>query len=214
MLEAILIILGGITNRIRGGWLGEIIPGGTQVIRILYSIFLTSIICFSTNLLYIFPFVCILMVSFFTILFGWGSYFDMGRNNLGYKDNPEFLPSDISIRLIMGKDWIPNTDTITKENWLREKSPTGMIRSYKWRVFRDLIGMSIRGLAITIPIGLIYFYFSGIFSLYFMISGILMSLIYLISWHIPSSIKHFETGPEIAEIIWGGYIIAAVLFLL
>lgn len=108
-------------------------------------------------------------VLYVSLTLGWGSYMDIGRMGYGASnDNESIKPV---VMFVVPKKY------------------------HEARLY-DLIGMSIRGLFLTAPAGLITH------NLLFAASGIFMGLIYEFSWQVGSDIKHFR-GAELGELLFG-----------
>ena len=107
-------------------------------------------------------------------VFGWGSYMDLGRNPRGYLDDVECL------------DWLVG----------REEEGGGFVN--RW--IRDAAGMTLRGMMITVPAGIVTL--NG--DLFF--SGVGMALCYELAHHVPSKIKGLNQGPELGEALFGAWV--------
>lgn len=122
------ILAGALLNRIRGGWLADIIPGGATTKRIAFGAgaglyaWLAGVAWWQGAIL--------AALVWLGMTFGWGAYMDMGRNPRGHLDAPEKPISWLLGR--PGRDW---------SLWRR------------WCF--DAAGMTLRGLLLFGPLALV-----------------------------------------------------------
>lgn len=118
-------------------------------------------------------------------IMGWSTYMDLGRNPNGYLDRGNIIDD------IVGKEI---------------KGATFFAR---W--CRDFLGLTIRGFGLSLLIGIVPWIW-GIDST-FIFAGLSMGLCYEMGFRLPSRRKNFQTGPELGEFIFGGYLFVAFYLL-
>ena len=180
------VIIGGLFNRLRGGWLYDLgLPLPKIVLRSCVALFSTACLYLPFWLNHAFNstdylwaggvFLCFLM---FGLIPGWGSWFSIGREETSYRHNRDWILSEVLTRIIYGKKWVPSKEVTTyadyapvpetyrtvkfpeDEHLLKRfnymLSPTGYIRDAKWRRNMEFTAMNIRGLNITVPAMIVY----------------------------------------------------------
>jgi hypothetical protein len=174
----LLFIIGAFTNRIRGGLFGDSIRKflpfyGTTLGRVVFSL----------------PYVCVgaladpwLALSglamFISVIHGWGTFMDLGRNPDGWKDAHEGLLTEI-----FGYE---------KPEW-----------TYRQRFWHNFSGLCFRGLMLTFLTSILLLFFCGIPEfLIFFASGILFGPLYWFSYKIEDEFGPIDGTPEY---LWGGF---------
>lgn len=179
MIEALHFILlatvGALLNRIRGGW--DILKFRRAVSMTLIGI-VVSIISFCYGM----EWWSLLNGPLFVgmLSFGWGCSMDMGRNKNAWKQDTDEIYSPV-LKIFFG-------EKVRGESFQK-----------RWR--RDFAGLLIRGMMISLPVGLLTGYVTG--NYWYIPIGLTMPLCYETGYRIPVK----NRGPEIAEFIFG-----AVLF--
>lgn len=128
MLGVFAIVAGAVLNRIRGGWLTGVLPGGVTVKRIAFGVG-AGLIAWAAGLLW-WKAALLAVLVWLGMTFGWGAYMDMGRNPLGHLDEPE--------RPIF---------------WIIGQAAPGW--SFRRRWIFDAAGMTLRGLLLFGPLALV-----------------------------------------------------------
>lgn len=121
------------------------------------------------------------MCTFFTLWIGWGTYMGIGHNPTNYRSR------------------------IGVFDWLLGHDQPGWGFAQRW--CRGYAGMALRGLAWTMPPGLLM-YLHG-YGWQAMLSGVLMSFVYELCNEVPpSSIGNpdFGAGIPLAELVWGSFV--------
>jgi hypothetical protein len=75
----------------------------------------------------------------------------------------------------------------------------------------DMALLSLRGLILTLPGGLMLTYAEGWPFLLYALSGGMMGVCYELGWRIPSKLPNFEAGPPLGEIIFGTAVWAGMI---
>lgn len=107
----------------------------------------------------------------FIMVFGWGSYMEMGQNANSWNDDQENRAIDWILLKIFGPEW--GFGEITRFDVVH--SPTGEVRPEVWRMSRDFFGMVLRGSFILLPMSLITLYYDDVMPVYF---GVLFSFLF------------------------------------
>lgn len=79
---------------------------------------------------------------------------------------------------------------------------------------RDALVMVVRGLVWTLPAGAVLWFFGPGTSWTFGLAGLLCPLLYEIGWRVPLRIPHLRQGPELGELLFGGWLGAALVLCL
>ena len=185
MLMVLLPILGGCLNRFRGGWqLFGLNPGDTlkRLSLALPTGFIFHIILGGDAWLGI----ALSVFSFLGLIEGWGCYFSMAEKFPWSVLHPHTDCAYLEHRYGMFDFFLGKPNI----SWTREEA---------WN--RDYAGMSMRGLAWTLPLG-IAMHAGGHGSLW-MLAGSLMGAVYHIGHHVHSKIENFKQGVQVAEFLFG-----------
>lgn len=209
-------LFGGIVNHWRGGFKPPIlrhIPGSRYWTVAYYTIPIAIFMPWTWWLiLYILVWY---IVTWDGVRRGWGSYFDMGTYEHGWKADREVGWIDWFLYKTFGPMWIPNHwNSVVSVEQLEElkkrydlrMSPTGDVRPYSWRVSRDFVGMGLRGLHYTIPwaamlaVAVYLGWLDGWWRVYLLAPlGLCMAPLYWVNYQIDSE-KWFWSR---AEVTWG-----------
>jgi len=193
-------ILGGLLNRIRGGWRPLGLIQGDTLARLLIS---SGVALYARWVGGVSPQLVsmTILLTFLGLLVGWGCYFSMGRP----LDSPVPLPEGSHTDCIDEPDRFGCFDLILG---VPELEWTAFRR---WR--RDIAGMSLRGYIWMLPVG-VGFAVAGFGNLV-LTAGVLMGLIYELGYDTPSTLPNFGQGSAVAEFYMGYFwflvVAAAVL---
>lgn len=187
ILLVVLPIVGGLLNRIRGGWRpnGWCATGGDFCLRMSF--------CVPTGLVFglllggnPMMMICITIFNFLGIVEGWGCYFGMARG-MPLKSNTSHTDCANEFTRWGMFDWALGKPDIF---W-----------SFEQAYERDWAAMSMRGLVWTLPMGIILI--STGERHVWALAGTLMSFVYEIGEDIPVHIPFMSQGTPLAEFIWG-----------
>jgi hypothetical protein len=175
ILIAILLgIIGGLWNRIRGGWskhmnnrfMASLTHGTRRIFMALIttiSLYLPVYLIAGFNPVSSFVdlswFIGVWLVALIVgLLPGWGSWFLIGRHPNSYKHNQDALLGEVIAFLFYGHKWVPTYHNLSDKSYKKLvsrfniiPSPNGSIRPVEWRKKYERLAMMIRGLYITIP---------------------------------------------------------------
>lgn len=151
MLVLLAILLGGLTNRIRGGLFGDrirkVLPFyGSTLGRLVYA---TPYGLLTGVLVSWWLAIPVILAAWLGVVTGWGTFMDMGKNPDGHTDDKE--PPITTILGLESPDW-----------------------DFKERLVHNFLGITLRGGLVSLPMGLILWS-------PFMAAGLLMGPIYLVS---------------------------------
>lgn len=203
---ALIGLVGGVLNRVRGGGFPWFYIKGATKARLLFTAPLTVLVAWLlldgvdlTTAIYLSP--LLFAELWLGVLLGWGSYTDLGR--MPEPDN-EFLKPLLDSTL--GDE---STDVLPEDAGFVE-----MLRSKRW--WRDFVGLSLRGLVWTLPAGFVATMAAGFFggvwcpAALWGFSGIAMGVIYEVSWRLPSTVGCLKRGPELGEFLMGVWLFGTV----
>ena len=197
-----LAFVGGLLNRVRGGWQpgGLCAKGGDLCARMMFSV--PSGIVFAAlgggNL-----YLCasIILFNYLGIIEGWGCYFNMAR---GWP----LKPGDHA-------DCVGEPTRNGMFDWFLGKPDMDWTFFQAWS--RDWNGMSMRGLVWTVALGILVSaagfrkskqrkvcYLDG--EVAWAAGGILMGLVYELGHDIPCTLPNFSQGTPLAEFLWGAWL--------
>lgn len=71
--------------------------------------------------------------------------------------------------------------------------------------FKELIILSLRGILVTLPAGLLLWYFEPLGWVY-ALCGVMMGPCYALGWALPNALSWLNRGPEWGEFIYGSWI--------
>lgn len=173
-------VLGATLNRWRGGW----IFSAPRFVRLTAMGTAVGTVVYLDHQHLIAAVICGIWAAI-AFTWGWGGQMDMGRNSEGWRqDTPEV--------------YTPILDAIFGPQ--RE----GMTFAERWR--RDAVGLAIRGMMITAPVGVILLLFG--FDGWFGLRGIAMPIAYELAYRIPSKVNGLRQGPELGEAVFGLILLA------
>jgi len=202
-------IIGGLLNRLRGGWAvdsGISVTHGT--LRIIVALFATSCLYFpywqqqafnSTDWMW-FTGVAI-SIFFFGLVQGWGSWFTIGRDPSSYQHNSDWIVSELLAKWVYGRK-----DSVLK------LSPT-------WRRNRELFAMNVRGLNITLPTAIIFYFHIETANPYVLallaISGYSLGHLYELGWkvNLQKMPKFMRWQTAFGEVVTGATLLSSVLMI-
>ena len=185
ILVCVLPVVGGFLNRIRGGWTPTVLTwlpevfSHTDTCRRLFFAIPTGIL---VGILTRKPKLVMLSMIWLYIgaWVGWGCYMSIGHS-----------PGDYASREGVF-DWLLNRQL--SENWQFWR---------RWR--REIVGMSLRGLLWTYPLGLYFMNTLGGYRTFlFALGGLMMGNVYNIGWLVPfHGDGNFAQGTALSEFLWG-----------
>jgi hypothetical protein len=239
LYAVIAAIIGGLLNRLRGGWAVDSGINITHtVLRLIVSLF--STICLyvplwineSFNSVDYRWFLGVWLFCFLALLPGWGSWYSIGRDKNSYQHNRDWILSEWITYKVYGPKWIPWSalyiPSKTKEMWDLKKrfniivSPNKKLRPYIWRRDMEYLAMAIRGLNFTIAAPLIFalhMYFEYNYKVYAIALifplGYLMAWMYEIGYKFDTSKlpKWMRSNTELGEVLTGATLMSSFLMI-
>lgn len=210
-------IIGGLLNRIRGGWskhmgddfMSSLTHGTRRIILALFSSCCLYIPFwmqgYSFNSIDYLWFTGVFLAAFaIGLLPGWGSWFFIGRDELSYKHNQDWIVSELLAKWIYGP----------------KDSENRVI--FKWRRDREYFAMGIRGLNFTVAAPLIFalhMYHEYDLSLYLLAflapTGYIMAWCYEIGFKVnQQKLPEFmRSTTELGEVLAGATIMSSFLMI-
>lgn len=184
-----LVVVGGLLNRLRGGWSGAQEPSeGYRWLLGAYNGMLVMLVCtferwnMKKRVAFLVVVSLFLSLSYYA---DWDVYDGLGRP----------MSSRASVPTVGLFDWLIGTP---HENW-----------SFWQRFARDFAGLSLRGLMQTGAPGLLFYFFGYGWELF--LSGLSMGALYAIGFSSPLG-GPFSSGREFSELLWGMWTSAVLLF--
>lgn len=226
----ILSVLGGFLNRWRGGM--DFLNAPHQVRRLVLAFVPTAAL--HLPFFHITGFCWAMLVSYILFLVlgiipGWGSWMFCGRSEDSWKHNEDAIWVEYLTYWCFGKKWIPfyhgleNHAEVLKYlgRFNYRESPTKEVRPFQWRNKMETWGMAFRGLGITMPAPLMfYFYLVEIgynkpFLLLILPTGLLMGLCYSFAFFLSKDGKLGKLiNTSLGEILTGATVMSGVIYLI
>ena len=162
LISLVFILLGGALYMIRGGGFGDqysdiatwLTNHGLPSIRNLYIVSfillpLIAALYLSINGIYGYYLleliVALAMGYALTFMWNWGTYYNMGTNNLYYQNHRGILWIDWILYKLFGPEWIPvNAVDSDPVDFDLVSSSTGGPNTYDWLRKRSMVGMALR----------------------------------------------------------------------
>jgi len=202
-IVSILVILifsaiGGILNRIRGGFLTPIPEPSLTDLNSTEQVFLLNIV---HRLIFAVP--TGLMVGIVCRESKFSDPFYLRRTFMSISIMIAMYFSffvDDSIYSYIGRG--PYTTVLGIFDWLIGHPCSNWDFEQRWPM--AIVGMTLRGLVQTVPSGMILFCFG--YGVEFLLCGILMGVIYEAAWLLPSNYADIVQGVALGELLWGAFI--------